>query len=134
MFLTRLPCPGWCDHHPAFLMRSMMWFPLLGAMVGAWGAAFYNALQVLLPRSVAAALSTLATVWLTGGCGWASQRASEGGEGGGGAAGLATALRAPCHSCRGTTASTRLCKEALAVGDGASCATAEQEGCTRLGA
>jgi hypothetical protein len=24
MFLTRLPCPGWCDHHPGYLMRGTM--------------------------------------------------------------------------------------------------------------
>ena len=34
MFLTRIPCPGWCDHHPAFLMRSLQWFPVIGAIVG----------------------------------------------------------------------------------------------------
>ena len=39
MFLTRMPVPVWVDHQPAFLMRSMMWFPLIGALVGAWGAA-----------------------------------------------------------------------------------------------
>jgi hypothetical protein len=31
MFLTRLPCPSWTDHHPAFLMRSMAYFPFTGA-------------------------------------------------------------------------------------------------------
>eukprot|EP00878_Enallax_costatus_P042810 GHUV01050292.1.p2 GENE.GHUV01050292.1~~GHUV01050292.1.p2 ORF type:complete len:175 (+),score=31.01 GHUV01050292.1:664-1188(+) len=66
MFLTRLPCPGWCDHHPAYLMRSMCYFPIIGAVIGAWGAVFYNAAAVLLPASVAAGVSTLATVWLTG--------------------------------------------------------------------
>lgn len=25
MFLTRLPVPASIDHHPAYLMRSMMW-------------------------------------------------------------------------------------------------------------
>lgn len=66
MFLTRLPCPGWCDHHPAYLMRSMCYFPIIGAVIGAWGAVFYSAAVVLLPASVAAGISTLATVWLTG--------------------------------------------------------------------
>lgn len=32
MFLTRLPVPAWVDHHPAYLMRSMMWFPLIGEL------------------------------------------------------------------------------------------------------
>jgi hypothetical protein len=66
MFLTRLPCPGWCDHHPAYLMRSMMWFPLFGVLIGAWGAVWFNAFAVVLPASVAAGVSTLATVWFTG--------------------------------------------------------------------
>lgn len=67
MFLTRLPCPGWCDHHPAYLMRSMAYFPIIGAVVGVWGAAFFAAAAVLWPPIIAAGLSTLATVWLTGG-------------------------------------------------------------------
>ena len=33
MFLTRLPCPSWTDHHPAFLMRSMLYFPLTGTPI-----------------------------------------------------------------------------------------------------
>lgn len=36
MFLTRLPVPKSIDHHPAYLMRAMAWFPLIGALVGAW--------------------------------------------------------------------------------------------------
>jgi adenosylcobinamide-GDP ribazoletransferase len=68
MFLTRLPAPGWCDHHPAYLMRSMMYFPLFGALIGAWSAVFFDALATVLPLSVAAGASTLASVWLTGQC------------------------------------------------------------------
>eukprot|EP00966_Prymnesium_polylepis_P146971 3394403-Prymnesium_polylepis.1 len=49
MFLTRLPCPGWCDHHPGYLMRGMAWFPLLGALVGVWAAAIYDAAASLWP-------------------------------------------------------------------------------------
>lgn len=66
MFLTRLPCPSWCDHHPTYLMRSIAYFPLFGILIGAWGAVFFNAGLVLWPPVVAAAFSTLATVWLTG--------------------------------------------------------------------
>ena len=68
MFLTRLPVPAWVDHHPAYLMRSMQFFPLVGALVGAWGAAWYGAAAVLWPAppALAATVSTLATVWLTG--------------------------------------------------------------------
>ena len=66
MFLTRLPCPAWVDHHPCYLMRSLQWFPLIGAAVGAWAAVFLTAAAVLWPPGVAAAVSTLAGVWLTG--------------------------------------------------------------------
>lgn len=66
MFLTRLPCPGWCDHHPAYLMRSMAYFPIIGAMVGAWAAVFFIAAATLWDQHIAVVLSTFASVWLTG--------------------------------------------------------------------
>ena len=66
MFLTRLPCPGWCDHHPGYLMRAMAYFPLLGAMIGVWAAAIYDAAACMWPPLVAAALSAGGTLWLTG--------------------------------------------------------------------
>ena len=67
MFLTRLPCPGWCDHHPGYLMRSLAYFPLLGScVVGAWAAALYDAAASLFAPLVAAALSGGGTLWLTG--------------------------------------------------------------------
>ena len=66
MFLTRLPCPGWCDHHPGYLMRAMAYFPLLGALIGVWAAAIYDAAASLWPPLVAAALSSGGTLWLTG--------------------------------------------------------------------
>ncbi|CAM9643209.1 unnamed protein product [Discosporangium mesarthrocarpum] len=66
MFLTRLPCPGWVDHHPAYFMRSLAYFPLFGLIVGLWAAVFYDALDMLWSTEVAAILSTLSSVWLTG--------------------------------------------------------------------
>ncbi|GBF88539.1 adenosylcobinamide-GDP ribazoletransferase [Raphidocelis subcapitata] len=66
MFLTRLPVPAGTDHHPTYLMRSTMYFPLIGAVVGLWGAVFYEAGTVLWSPAVAAGASLLATVWLTG--------------------------------------------------------------------
>ena len=66
-FLTRLPCPGWCDHHPGYLMRAMAYFPLIGScVVGVWAAAIYDAAASLWPPLVAAALSSGGTLWLTG--------------------------------------------------------------------
>lgn len=67
MFLTRLPVPAGTDHHPTYLMRSICYFPLIGAaLVGPFGAAFFNAAAALWPRQAAAAAAVLATVWLTG--------------------------------------------------------------------
>lgn len=66
MFLTRLPCPTWVNHHPGYLMRSMAYFPLLGALIGMWAAAIYDAAASIWPPLVAAALSSGGTLWLTG--------------------------------------------------------------------
>jgi adenosylcobinamide-GDP ribazoletransferase len=68
MFLTRLPCPAWVDHHPAFLMRGLMWAPFIGILVGGWSALWLAAAVSLWPTApgVAAAAATLAAVWLTG--------------------------------------------------------------------
>jgi len=66
MFLTRLPCPGWCDHHPGHLMRSLAWFPVLGALIGIWAAAIFEATVTLWHPMIAAALSMGGTIWLTG--------------------------------------------------------------------
>ena len=66
MFLTRLPCPGWCDHHPGYLMRGMAYFPLIGALIGVWAAAWYDAAASLWSPLIAAAASSAGTLWLTG--------------------------------------------------------------------
>jgi adenosylcobinamide-GDP ribazoletransferase len=68
IFLTRLNVPRWAeaDHHPAYLMRSMMHFPFLGLCVGIWAAVWLEAAAVLWTPFVAAAASTLAGVWITG--------------------------------------------------------------------
>jgi hypothetical protein len=68
IFLTRLPVPRWCeaDHHPAYLMRSLQWFPLLGLGIAAWCVLWLEAARILWSPGVAVAVSTLAGVWLTG--------------------------------------------------------------------
>jgi hypothetical protein len=66
MFLTRLPCPAWVGHDAEYLARSTVWFPVIGALVGAFGALAFAVAALGLPPLVAAALSTVATVWLTG--------------------------------------------------------------------
>ncbi len=65
-FLTRVPVPRAVGYAPAWLQASLRHFPLVGAFVGAWAAAvLWTALQVW-PAPVAATLSLVATVWLTG--------------------------------------------------------------------
>lgn len=66
MFLTRLPVPPWCDHDPAVLVPGMAWFPAVGAAVGLWAGALFDALAAPLGARAAACGSTLGTVWLCG--------------------------------------------------------------------
>jgi adenosylcobinamide-GDP ribazoletransferase len=65
-FLTRVPVPRWVGFEPAWLQACLRHFPLVGAAVGASAAAVLWAALALWPPTVAAALSVLATVWLTG--------------------------------------------------------------------
>lgn len=66
MFYTRLPCPADIDHSDALLNRSTVYFPLIGWLVGAGAAGTYWAASLLWPPVVAALLSTVASVLLTG--------------------------------------------------------------------
>ena len=65
-FLTRVPVPRWVGFEPAWLQGCLRHFPLVGACIGAWAAAVLWAALQLWPPAVAAVISTLATVWLTG--------------------------------------------------------------------
>jgi adenosylcobinamide-GDP ribazoletransferase len=75
-FFTRIPVTGrlaeWVGYSPAMLRASAAHFPGIGWLVGAAAAGVYVALMALLPPApfatlVAAALSTVITVLLTGG-------------------------------------------------------------------
>jgi adenosylcobinamide-GDP ribazoletransferase len=66
MFLTRLPCGTLADHHPAYLMRALAYFPIVGLLIGLWGAVWYQMVAALWEPYTAAIASTMATVWLTG--------------------------------------------------------------------
>ncbi len=65
-FLTRIPAPTWLGYDPAWLARSTAYFPLVGLLVGVVGAGALVAAGALWTPFVAAALSTAATVYLTG--------------------------------------------------------------------
>ena len=64
-FLTRLPAPAWVGYDPAWLNRSMRHLPLVGAIVGAAGAAVACAASLLWSPLVSATLAVAFTVWLT---------------------------------------------------------------------
>ena len=66
-FLTRLPCPTWCDHHAVAIMVGAAWYPTIGAIVGTWSAACHGAASALWSAgNVAAAVASAASVWMTG--------------------------------------------------------------------
>jgi len=75
-FFTRIPVTGrlaeWVGYSHAMLRSSAAHFPGVGVIVGGVAAAVFALLQALLPDTaftplVAAAFSTIATVWVTGG-------------------------------------------------------------------
>jgi adenosylcobinamide-GDP ribazoletransferase len=66
-FLTRLPVPGSLDHGGDRFARSAPYFPLVGALVGAVGAATLLIASAVLPVPVAAGLAIGAGVLVTGG-------------------------------------------------------------------
>lgn len=47
-------------------MRSMVYFPLTGLIIGSWAAVWHTAAYNLWSSHAAAIISTMATVWLTG--------------------------------------------------------------------
>jgi adenosylcobinamide-GDP ribazoletransferase len=65
-FMTRIPAGRWIAHDLADLPRSAAWFPLVGTIVGAVGAAVFLLSHHWWSPLVAALLSTVATVRLTG--------------------------------------------------------------------
>ncbi len=73
-FFTRVPIPAWVGFEPIWLQACVRYFPLVGALVGAFGALVLAAASLWWPPAVAVALSLASTVWLTGGFhedGWA---------------------------------------------------------------
>ncbi|WP_337172730.1 adenosylcobinamide-GDP ribazoletransferase [Gemmatimonas aurantiaca] len=65
-FMTRIPLGRWITHDLTDLPRSAVWFPLVGAVVGATGAAGLLLAQRWWSPFVAALLATMITVRLTG--------------------------------------------------------------------
>lgn len=65
-FFTRLPVPAWVGHTPAQLNHAARYFPWVGLVVGAIGAASYLAARLVLPDSLAVLVAMAATVLATG--------------------------------------------------------------------
>jgi adenosylcobinamide-GDP ribazoletransferase len=70
VFFTRVPLPArlsaWVGFAPDMLRASARYFPLVGMMVGAVGAAVFLLAAAWLPAGPAVVLSMMATVLLTG--------------------------------------------------------------------
>lgn len=65
-FFTRLPIPRWVGFEQAWLNHASRYFPLVGLVVGIVAASTYALAALWLPAPVAAALSTAATIYITG--------------------------------------------------------------------
>jgi adenosylcobinamide-GDP ribazoletransferase len=65
-FFTRLPVPAWVPWSPERLNHAARFFPLVGWVVGAIGAASYFAFALVLPSPVAVLLSIAVTIRATG--------------------------------------------------------------------
>ncbi len=65
-FLTRVPVPAWVGHGPEQLDQATRYLPLVGIGVGLVGAAVLTLAAAGLPQPVAALLSVVATLLLTG--------------------------------------------------------------------
>lgn len=66
MFFTRIPCPKWVDHDPAYLQLSSKYFSLVGIIVGGIGAVTFYMLHLVFPSEIAILLSMFATIYTTG--------------------------------------------------------------------
>lgn len=65
-FFTRIHVPSFADFKEADLNQSAKYFPLIGIVVGALGAAVYSLSGYVLPENIAVLLSMAATIYLTG--------------------------------------------------------------------
>lgn len=65
-FFTRLPVPRWVGFREEWLQPSARFFPLTGALVGAFAALVAWVAGWMLPAPLAVLLSLVASVWLTG--------------------------------------------------------------------
>ena len=65
-FFTRIPVPNCVDFQESDLNRCTKYFPLIGIIVGLFGAGFYALSMQFLPQTIAILISMAATIYLTG--------------------------------------------------------------------
>lgn len=65
-FYTRLPIPAWVGFSPDWLHHASRYLPVVGIVIGSFCAAAYALAASLWPPLVAAALSTIVGIYLTG--------------------------------------------------------------------
>lgn len=66
MFYTRIPCPKWVGYSEENLNKATRYLPLIGWIVGSFGAVNLWIFSFILPISVAVILSVISTILLTG--------------------------------------------------------------------
>ena len=67
MFFTRITCPKWVDHDPAYLQKSSKYFPLVGLVVGSVGALVFFLAHFLFSIEISLLLSMSSTIFVTAG-------------------------------------------------------------------
>jgi adenosylcobinamide-GDP ribazoletransferase len=65
-YFTRVPVPRWVGYEPHYLNGAARYFPLVGVIVGAFGALIYLAASRFFPPGIAVLLSMAATLFVTG--------------------------------------------------------------------
>ncbi|WP_233862578.1 adenosylcobinamide-GDP ribazoletransferase [Paraburkholderia adhaesiva] len=65
-YFTRVPVPRWVGFEPEWLNAAARYFPLVGALLGAFAALVYLAALHVFPPGVAVLLSMVATLLATG--------------------------------------------------------------------
>jgi len=66
MFYTRIPVPKKLDYSTELLNSSTKYFPLIGWVVGGFGALVFYICLLVLPLSISVILSMISTILLTG--------------------------------------------------------------------
>jgi adenosylcobinamide-GDP ribazoletransferase len=65
-YFTRVPVPRWVGYEPHYLNAAARYFPLVGALVGAFSGLVYLAALRVFPAGVAVLLSMAASLLVTG--------------------------------------------------------------------